>query len=204
MYLRAGWSLGNVQDRYIFAGSGGDQLVGRAVSGLPVNESSFAILPPHFSPSTIQEISEYGWNNILADYESYPECFRNVVPYLLASLLYHLPYLKDTLHVTHPLWNCRLFQSEGQINGQNAVQYLQSKVLLGTGRCSETNLQATGVPPHLVLSYELEKLREAHVAVVEELRNEFRQHLDAVTQAIKKNPTEVGWCLYETITCNIY
>jgi hypothetical protein len=29
VYLRAGWSLGNVQDRYIFAGAGGDQTVGR-------------------------------------------------------------------------------------------------------------------------------------------------------------------------------
>lgn len=37
VYLRAGWSLGNVQDRYIFAGPGGDQLVGRAVCGLPID-----------------------------------------------------------------------------------------------------------------------------------------------------------------------
>ena len=37
VYLRAGWSLGTTQDRYIFAGPGGDQLVGRAVCGLPIN-----------------------------------------------------------------------------------------------------------------------------------------------------------------------
>ena len=49
VYLRAGWSLGNVQDRYIFAGAGGDQIVGRAASGLPVNDLRFAVLPPHFS-----------------------------------------------------------------------------------------------------------------------------------------------------------
>ena len=28
VFLRAGWSLGNVQDRYLFAGAGGDQLTG--------------------------------------------------------------------------------------------------------------------------------------------------------------------------------
>ena len=34
IWLRAGWSLGNVQGRYIFSGSGGDQFVGRAASGM--------------------------------------------------------------------------------------------------------------------------------------------------------------------------
>lgn len=33
IWLRAGWSLGNVQNRYIFVGSGGDQFVGRAATG---------------------------------------------------------------------------------------------------------------------------------------------------------------------------
>ncbi|KAH9114255.1 hypothetical protein AeMF1_011636, partial [Aphanomyces euteiches] len=32
VWLRAGWSLGSVQGRYIFAGAGGDQHVGRAAS----------------------------------------------------------------------------------------------------------------------------------------------------------------------------
>lgn len=58
-----------MQDRYIFAGSGGDQLVGRAVSGLPVNESTFATLPPHFAASTLQDISDYGWNKVVVDFE---------------------------------------------------------------------------------------------------------------------------------------
>ncbi|RHX98200.1 hypothetical protein DYB36_006147 [Aphanomyces astaci] len=33
VWLRAGWTLGSVQGRYIFAGSGGDQLVGRGAAG---------------------------------------------------------------------------------------------------------------------------------------------------------------------------
>ena len=49
IFLRAGWSIGNVYDRYIFAGQGGDQLTGRVLSGLPFNDSSFASLPPHFN-----------------------------------------------------------------------------------------------------------------------------------------------------------
>lgn len=60
VYLRAGWSLGNVQDRYLFAGSGADQLVGRAVSGLNIHDDEFASLPPHFSPDDLNQLEEIG------------------------------------------------------------------------------------------------------------------------------------------------
>src|ERR1700716_1677630 len=65
VFLRAGWSLGNVQDRYLFAGAGGDQLTGRVLSGLPFNDSSFASLPPHFDQEGIRSIA---WNSILPLY----------------------------------------------------------------------------------------------------------------------------------------
>lgn len=66
VYLRAGWSLGNVQDRYIFSGAAGDQVVGRAVCGLPINDSNFAVLPPHFSNDDLTFIAnQIGWNNIV-------------------------------------------------------------------------------------------------------------------------------------------
>ena len=45
IFLRAGWSIGNVQDRYIQSGAGSDQVIGRAVSLLP----AFTTLPPHFT-----------------------------------------------------------------------------------------------------------------------------------------------------------
>ncbi|KAG6943542.1 hypothetical protein JG687_00018389 [Phytophthora cactorum] len=47
--LRWGWSLGGVQDRYFRYESAGDQYLGRVVAGLTVNQSAFAMLPPHFS-----------------------------------------------------------------------------------------------------------------------------------------------------------
>ena len=45
IFLRAGWSVGAVQDRYIFSGPGGDQIVGRANAGLDPNSRNFAVLP---------------------------------------------------------------------------------------------------------------------------------------------------------------
>ncbi|KAH9141604.1 hypothetical protein AeRB84_014234, partial [Aphanomyces euteiches] len=67
IWLRAGWSLGNVQNIYIFVGSGGDQFVGRAATGLNVNEREFACLPPHFYGSAL---SSTEWEDILPGYRS--------------------------------------------------------------------------------------------------------------------------------------
>jgi hypothetical protein len=53
IYLRAGWSLGQIQHRYIFAGQGGDQFVGRTAVGLPLMDSEFSVLPPHFSNTQV-------------------------------------------------------------------------------------------------------------------------------------------------------
>jgi hypothetical protein len=48
IYLRAGWSLGPVQSRYVLEGEGGDQVCGRAATGLTLTDVSVANLPPHF------------------------------------------------------------------------------------------------------------------------------------------------------------
>lgn len=58
VYLRVGWSLGNVKDRYIsqspggdhcLGRPGGDHCLGRVLSGLGPNTEEFAALPPHFT-----------------------------------------------------------------------------------------------------------------------------------------------------------
>ena len=56
---------GNVQDRYIFGGTGADQIVGRAVCGLPITSKNFAILPPHFATETIVRKAQGGWDQLL-------------------------------------------------------------------------------------------------------------------------------------------
>jgi hypothetical protein len=67
VYLRAGWSLG-VQNRYIkplMQGDGGDQVVGRAATGLSLLDPNFAILPPHFSANAKSLLTEDIWLQIL-------------------------------------------------------------------------------------------------------------------------------------------
>jgi hypothetical protein len=70
VFLRAGWSLGNVQDRYLFAGAGGDQLTGRVLTGLPFTEATFATLPPHFSTAGQALVP---WQTVLPLYSRVPE-----------------------------------------------------------------------------------------------------------------------------------
>ena len=53
--LRAGWTLGTVQDTYVRYEEAGDQYVGRVVAGLPSDEPDFAVLCPTFVTNTGQE-----------------------------------------------------------------------------------------------------------------------------------------------------
>ncbi|ETN13344.1 hypothetical protein PPTG_08200 [Phytophthora nicotianae INRA-310] len=48
VHLRAGWSLGGVQNTYLRYEAAGDKHVGRTVAGLPTESSQFSILAPHF------------------------------------------------------------------------------------------------------------------------------------------------------------
>jgi hypothetical protein len=48
IYLRAGWKVEGVQNRYLRYEAAGDQYVGRTVCGLPVDDAQFAALPPLF------------------------------------------------------------------------------------------------------------------------------------------------------------
>ena len=145
VFLRAGWSLGNVQDRYLFAGAGGDQLTGRVLCGLPFNDAAFATLPPHFDADGLADIN---WPAVMPLYSQLPDTFKRAMPYLLASVCYHEQWLRSALPAHHPLFHSYLFAS-------GEVKTLKAHVVTGRSRCPLTGMQATGIPPHLVLSNEL-------------------------------------------------
>jgi hypothetical protein len=170
VFLRAGWSLGNVQDRYLFAGAGGDQLTGRVLSGLPFNDSSFASLPPHFDEEGTRMIC---WDSIHPLHTRLPETFKRALPHLLASICYHQQWLRSTLARNHPLFSTSLFAS-------GTVEALKPHLFAGSSRCGVTGMLATGIPPHLVMSSEL-------TAVV----NRFQSLKEAVLSRCDELPVEV-------------
>ena len=46
--IRAGWTMGAIQDTYLRYESAGDQYVGQVVSGSPLSSAKFGALPPQF------------------------------------------------------------------------------------------------------------------------------------------------------------
>ena len=189
IYLRAGWSLGPVQSRYILEGEGGDQVCGRAATGLPLTDISFANLPAHFIASDTG-ISSAEWEDILPGYSSYyPLNFREVIPYLLASLVYHREYLDElkTRHPRHPLFLQRVWTT-------GILSRLKDVVVTGCNRNSESEMFATGVPPHLVLANRIVELENRVDCLDVNVRQEvhagnidIKNVLQGLPEAIKNN-----------------
>ena len=158
VYLRAGWSLGNVQDRYIFAGAGGDEVVGRAAAGLPF-DTNFGILPPRFSVADQQLLDQIGWHNIFPEWVKYPARFQRVLKLIFPSLVFHEKYLREELPAAHPLWNTLLFTKSVKINGESffIVERFRSRVLPLT---DTEGMVATGVPYEIKLGIQLNTINE--------------------------------------------
>jgi len=172
IYLRAGWSLGRVQGRYILECSGSDQLCGRAATGLAILSPEFADLPPHFKGEALT-LAE--WDSLIPGYSTfYPESMRPVFPYLLASLVFHKEWLEETLHKDHPLFKERVWTKYISLNS------LADKVLSGKFENSVSGLVATGVPTTVMIAGEIVKLKqivteqqEATRALMESVRTEL-------------------------------
>jgi hypothetical protein len=182
-YLRAGWSLGNTQQRYIHEGDGGDQLAGRVACGLPLNNLDFTVLPPHFK-RTFAFPEDY-WTSEFANYESFPECFRQALPYLMASLVYHYDWLMLNLPALHPVRNCLAFNN-GYL--QNWGQF----VVCGR-TVSDSDMIATGIPPTLIISQEVDRLmttvREMETTLLS--RNEdLQQYLENILTQLPSSVEE--------------
>jgi hypothetical protein len=174
IYLRAGWSLGPVQSRYILEAQGGDQVCGRAATGLNITSNEFASLPPHFNPSE-HVINGAEWEEILPGYMTfYPASFRPVIANLLASIVHHQSWLRTKLHPNHPLFNTRLWTS-------GIVDRLSTSVFCGTGRNPITLLTATGIPPHILLANEIAKVEGR----LDTLQTDLMEKLNNLPQELK-------------------
>ncbi|CAM9207214.1 unnamed protein product [Phaeothamnion confervicola] len=146
--MRAGWSMGSIQDRYIRYESAGDQYVGRTVSGLPLSTHDFCVLPPHFCKKDANGTVIPGVTELVTMAVS--DCFggdltprlKEVAEHLLASVVYHQDYLRRTLHPRHPAWDSALFMQSGLLE-----RLTKHVVLLHDG--DTLGLRATGVPPHV-------------------------------------------------------
>ena len=181
VFLRAGWSIGKVQSKYIMTGSAADQIVGRAVAGLPLHDSNFAVLPPHFTRKGLERLQDIGMNQIVPNFDKFPDGLQKAFPYLLASVIYHHDFLKGELSAQHPLWLQRLFTQPVTLNDgtefDNAFTALKGEKHLVTGvfKDREVGMKASGLPPHLVLACKLDTIAEQ----VSKLRESYEERSES-------------------------
>jgi hypothetical protein len=189
IFLRAGWSLGQVQDRYITYSDGGDQLCGRVATGLNFNEGSrFAVLPPHFSGSDV--LTDEEWNIICPSYRSYDAGFQSCLPYLLASLVWHWNWVTEKnsdseyRHIasSHPILQSRLLTS-------GMIPRLRSHVIapITTGRCEITGMTASGIPPHIDLQRKMEILEAENLKLRTMIGENHEQLMTSLPQKVTQN-----------------
>lgn len=112
--VRAGWSMGNVKDRYLQHMAAGDQVCGRTVCGLDVASHKFSVAPPYFQIlSTTIDCNEADVDEGIAKmFGNLPLNWLLLARYLLASMLFHRSMLQTTLHAKSRTRGSPLFRPD--------------------------------------------------------------------------------------------
>jgi len=102
-----------------------DGIMGRLLAGLEFASAEFTVAPPHFKTDDVAEIQ---FKDFVAHYEYYPETFKTVIPFLLASIVFHMHSgrLRSMLPKGHPFWSSTLV-----LRQRSLLLALNSKVLGG-------------------------------------------------------------------------
>lgn len=119
VHRRAGWTLGDASDKYVFQDPQGDRIVGRTLTGLAPHLPEFMTLPPHFqhdapSPLILEVLTKIykpiidmvlyvrGSDGELTPRVEFAELrpiFFTLLRHLLASVIFHYQWLFNTLPI---------------------------------------------------------------------------------------------------------
>ena len=139
VHLRAGWTLGGVQDTYHRFDQAGDQHVGRTVCGLPPSSVEFATLPPMF-----REESNIICSAISTLFPGIPINLSRIAEYALASVVYHSDFLYQYLPKKHLIFQTNLFRNNELLNSLKQLVVCRNQL-------PNDKITATGIPPHIAL-----------------------------------------------------
>ena len=158
--LRMEHLLGGCDDKYIFRGADADRVVGRCVNGLDSSSAEFATLPPHFATGSVVDlervIAPAVWNGSTAE-------FKEAIPFLVASVIFHWDFLMANLHTNHPFRTSRIVSIKGK-------ELWGDMVSTGIFRSANSDLRASGVPNAiylLVANMELQRSIDALRGILE-------------------------------------
>ena len=184
-FLRACWSLGAVQSRYIFEGEGSDQYLGRVAAGLPLDCIDFCVLPPRFHPAFLASLTNEVWQGFIPHLHVFPQGMMDTLPFLLASLAYHSDWLEATLSTSHPLRRTYIWTS-------GFIAAAKPHVLVGNNRCNLTNVRASGIPPFMTLARQVYDIGQKMMELCQIVETNARKTMDRFTQVVAGLPQSLG------------
>lgn len=181
IHLRAGWTLGGVQDTYLRYESAGDMFVGRTVSGLPVNSPEFSILPPlfrHIDGMFLKHALQLVFPNM-------PHCLHGIGEKALASLVYHSDYLKNNLSTDHPIFSSAVFRNTTLLSN------LKECVICSLPKSGET-ISATGIPAHVSILASMKEISDSLVQNIAVQNQNVVRIVEGVLEKLEEKAIGLG------------
>ncbi len=154
--LRAMWSMGLVKERYLQFEKAGDQYLGRVVSGLDVNDVSFAISPPYFECGDNEDDVREEILTLRKEFKVGGHGIRGEIFQLLyfcfASLCYHFDFLVEVLPKRNKLQASPFFTHIPNYAREAAtIRFPWNK--------TASTPSFTGLPPHVSILAQIESLK---------------------------------------------
>ena len=178
--LRAGWVMGGVKDKYLKYERAGDQYVGRCACCLNQNNKEFAITPPYFDFTSIDNIIDQNerkrkvekWlKDRLINVERIEGNVMNLAMQCFASICYHHTFLDKNLHPNNPFRNAAIFKDiPKDVRDCSRTAYPWSS--------TADTPQITGVPPHILIMSELEEVKRMLSDLKVTMRTDLRSELN--------------------------
>ena len=179
--MRQSWmGDGGVKDRYLKRESAGDQYVGRCAAGLDQLSKKFAISPPYFDFTGVEDsvarvrlrkrIEEWLHSRITEDGELSASS-KHIVWICFASICFHHSYLTSYLH-EESSFRASLFYRD------IPDEFLQVARVAFPWDATEDTPKLTGVPPHVVLMAEIEDLKNKFQGLQATIKHDMTDALD--------------------------
>ncbi len=140
----------------MFEGEGSDRFYGRVVvCELPILSHEFATLPAHLSNAALQQLTDNDWASLLPGFRFYPETLRQVIPFLLAAMVFHEDFFVYFLSAEHGI-----FHSPVLLRGY--IKTLRGKAVTPShcSSCPDCGMRASGGPGIVAIHAQVAELRE--------------------------------------------
>ena len=185
---RAGWTMGDVRDRYLKFEAASDAYLGRIVVGLPVSSSKLTVLPPHFDDVPLESISRCFPSLYVcfltcpythARHKRYLEThssLQGTLNFALASVVASARRFRELLPAGHALWSSPLFSN------RKLMDPLKAKLLLTSDR-----LRPTGIPPWIALQTELTGVKDGLTGLKDGLKELRVGMVDDIEKRLEEN-----------------